>query len=142
MEDHANLSSAAFYGKSMYTKIIADRRASRRYLFEIPLRVRLWKSNVPEERGVSKDLSDQGIFFTARLPLEAGSIVEILLEMPQEITGEPTTEWRCTGEVVRVQSLDPAGANLGVGVRFDCYEVARRQKPEKGCRDSTPERLS
>jgi PilZ domain-containing protein len=126
----------------MYAKMVTDRRASRRYLFETPLRVRLWKSNVPEERGVSKDLSEQGIFFTARLPLEAGSIVEILLEMPQEMTGEPTTEWRCTGEVVRVQALDPAGANLGLGVRFDGYSVARRQKPEKSCRDSTPERLS
>ena len=45
--------------------------------------------------------------------------------MPEEIIGEPTSEWRCTGHVVRTEAIQAAGGKLGVGVQFDCYEVSR-----------------
>jgi hypothetical protein len=45
--------------------------------------------------------------------------------MPAEITGRPTTEWRCTGHVVRLEPVDAVRSQLGVGVQFDCYEILR-----------------
>jgi hypothetical protein len=54
-----------------------------------------------------------------------GSAVEILLKMPEEISGNPATEWRCTGHVVRVEPVDTPQGKLGVGVQFDCYEILR-----------------
>jgi len=102
-----------------------DRRFTKRHNLETPLRVRVWKSDVPERRAESLNLSQRGIFFATNLSLDKGEIVEILLKMPEEITGEPPTEWRCTGHVVRVEPVDSSKGKLGVGVHFDCYEVAR-----------------
>ena len=70
-------------------------------------------------------MSERGIFFATDEMFQKGEAIEILLKMPEEITGEPSTEWRCTGLVVRVQPVDSPKGRLGVGVRFDCYEVSR-----------------
>ena len=107
-----------------------DRRFTKRQNLRIPLRIRIWKSDIPEKRAESLNLSQRGIFFAADSSLAAGEIVEILLKMPYEITGEPTTEWRCTGHVVRVEPVDSPRGRLGVGVHFDCYEVARAKLPQ------------
>jgi hypothetical protein len=108
----------------------ADRRISPRYGFRVPLRVRLWKSEAPEQRAESVNLSPHGVYFATDAPLREGETVEILLKMPQEITDEPTTEWRCTGHVVRVERGKEGSSKVGIGVRFDCYEVSRTEAPE------------
>lgn len=102
-----------------------DRRRSPRHNFKTALRVRIWKSPLPEQRAESINLSERGILFVTDVLFQKGEAIEILLKMPEEVTGEPTTEWRCTGLVVRVQSGDSPRGKLSVGVRFDCYEVSR-----------------
>jgi hypothetical protein len=57
-----------------------------------------------------------------------GEVVEVLLKMPEEVTGEETTEWRCTGHVVRVELSDATEGKLGVGVQFYCYEAVRPEQ--------------
>ena len=106
-----------------------DRRVSRRVSFKTPLRVRIWKSTAPEQRAESLNLSQHGVFFATDSPIREGETVEILLKMPEEITDEPTIEWRCTGHVVRVEKVDSSRGKLGVGVQFDCYEVSRSGLP-------------
>jgi hypothetical protein len=108
---------------------VSDRRLSRRFSFKTPLRVRIWKSTAPEQRTESLNLSQNGVYFATDSPLREGETVEILLKMPEEITSEPTTEWRCTGHVVRVDRVDPSRGQMGVGVQFDCYEVSRAEMP-------------
>lgn len=103
----------------------SDRRVSHRLSFKTPLRVRIWKSTVPEQRAESLNLSQDGVFFATDSPIREGETVEILLKMPEEITNEPATEWRCTGHVMRVERVDSARGKTGVGVQFDCYEVSR-----------------
>jgi len=103
----------------------SDRRLSGRYKVKTPLRVRLWKSLVPECTAESVNLSQRGIYFATNSMLRKGETVEVLFNMPQEIVGEPTSEWRCTGHVVRVEEIKTPSGKLGVGVQFDCYEVSR-----------------
>jgi PilZ domain len=103
----------------------SDRRLSGRYKVKTPLRVRLWKSLVPECPAESVNLSQRGIYFATNSVLRKGETVEVLFNMPQEIVGEPTSEWRCTGHVVRVEEIKTPVGKLGVGVQFDCYEVSR-----------------
>ncbi len=107
----------------------ADRRIAGRHSFKAPLRVRIWKSAIPEQRAASENLSERGIFFATDSILRVGTTVEILLEMPEEITGESTTEWLCTGHVVRVEPVNHSRGKLGVGVQFDCYQVLRPKRP-------------
>ena len=105
----------------------SDRRIARRLSFKTPLRVRIWKSASPEQRVESLNLSQSGVFFATSSPLREGETVEILLNMPEEITDEPLTEWRCTGHVVRVERAKATNGTIGVGVQFDCYEVSRAE---------------
>jgi len=102
-----------------------DRRISNRHAVKTPLKVRLWKSATPEHSGQSENISQQGMFFATDLSMGIGTVVELVLKMPKEITGEPETEWRCTGHVVRVAQVDTEVGTQGVGVQFDCYQVAK-----------------
>lgn len=109
---------------------VSDRRLSLRHEISTPLRIRVWKSAAPEQRGESMNLSERGILFTSDSPLPIGTVVEVLLKMPEEITGEPTAEWLCSGHVVRVIPVDSPRGRLGVGVQFDCYQVSRKLEAE------------
>jgi hypothetical protein len=104
---------------------VSDRRISRRLQFKTPLRMRIWKSGSTEHRVESENLSERGTFFATDAPLAIGSAVEILVRMPEEITGKPATEWRCTGHVVRLEPIETPRGKQGVGVQFDCYEILR-----------------
>src|SRR5258708_4523231 len=109
----------------------SERRFSRRISFKTALRVRAWKSDWHEQRAESENLSERGTFFATDAPLAIGSAIEILLKMPEEISGNPATEWRCTGHVVRAEPVDTPRGKLGVGVQFDCSEIllSRTDKP-------------
>ena len=104
---------------------VSERRNSPRHLLRTKLRVRAWKSGWRERRAESENLSERGVFFATDAPLVIGSAVEVLLKMPEEISGRPTTEWRCTGHVVRLEHVDMPRGKLGVGIQFDCYEILR-----------------
>jgi len=105
---------------------LSDRRVSPRHNFKLPLRVRILKSPIAEQRTESVNLSEGGIYFPTNSPLRVGNAVQVLLKMPEEITGEPTNEWLCSGHVVHTEASDSPRGKLGVGVQFDCYEVSRR----------------
>lgn len=109
---------------------VGDRRSSQRHKIKTSLRVRAWKSGLPEERAESVNLSQRGIFFLADRRLAEGEIIEVLLKMPQEVTGQPTTEWRCTGHVVRTEHVDSPKDKFGIGVHFYCYEASRFEQPQ------------
>src|SRR5260370_17394128 len=77
-----------------------DRRLSHRHSVRTALRVRVWNSAQPEHRAESVNVSLRGIYFNTKTPLCEGEIVEVLLKMPEEGSGEETTEWRGTGHGV------------------------------------------
>ena len=104
-----------------------DMRIAPRHNVKEDLRVRIWKSNTPEQRAESINLSEGGIFFVTDAVFQRGEEIEVFLQMPQEVTGEPATDWRCTGQVVRIEPVDSPMGKLGVGVRFHCYEVSRSE---------------
>jgi PilZ domain len=119
----------------------SDRRLAERYKVKTPLRVRLWKSAVPECTAESVDLSQRGIYFATNSEMRKGETVEVFFNMPEEIVGEPPVEWRCTGHVVRVEAISTPGGKQGVGVQFDCYEVSRSTPVDVAIGAATPVRM-
>jgi hypothetical protein len=107
-----------------------ERRLSLRHKITTPLRIRVWKSAGPEQRRESVNLSERGILFATDSPMPIGTVVEVLLKMREEITGEPTTEWLCSGHVVRVDPINSPKGSLGVGVQFDCCRKSRNLEPD------------
>jgi hypothetical protein len=111
--------------------LASDRRSTHRHSVKTALRVRIWNSTQPEHRAESVNVSLRGIYFATKSPLCEGAIVEVLLKMPEVVSGEQTTEWRCTGHVVRVEPFDSPNGKLGVSVQFYCCEASRPQQPVK-----------
>ena len=105
--------------------LVSDRRLTRRHSFKTLLGFRIWKSALPEQRAESENLSERGIFFVTDTQLRIGATVEISLRMPEEITGEPTSDWLCNGHVVRVEPANALRTKPGFGVQFDCYQILR-----------------
>jgi hypothetical protein len=110
--------------------VTPDRRQTSRLNIRTPIRVRWWKSAFPEQESESENLSENGILFATNSVMQVGTILEILLQMPELITCEPVTEWLCSGHVVRVEPIDSARGKFGVSVQFDCYQVARGHGPQ------------
>jgi Tfp pilus assembly protein PilZ len=104
---------------------VSERRISLRLPLKTALQVRIWKSGSAQRRTESVNLSQTGAFFATDVPIAIGSAIEILLKMPEEVTGKPATEWRCSGRVVRLQPVDTPQGKFGVGIEFDYYEILR-----------------
>jgi Tfp pilus assembly protein PilZ len=111
--------------KDLLERFSSDRRLAPRHRIQTRLRVRVSGSKHEERRAKSENLSRGGVFFATDLELEMGAKVELLLKMPQEITGVEASEWLCTGHVVRLERIKSPRGAMGVGVKFDCYEVSQ-----------------
>jgi Tfp pilus assembly protein PilZ len=111
-------------------KLESDRRLSQRYILRTPLRLRLRRSDFGERKLVSENLSQRGVFFATDLTISKGASLDLLVEMPEEITGVPAAQWLCTGHVVRVVPLNSSQGKNGIGVQFDFYEVSRPERPQ------------
>jgi hypothetical protein len=107
----------------------AERRFAERIDLKIPLWVRVPKSAVPERLAESLNISRRGICFATDLPLREGTPVQLVFEMPEEVTGKPAAQWRCTGHVVHLRPKNSPIGPAYVGVRFDCYESVSPTQP-------------
>ena len=102
-----------------------DRRYTPRLEMKIPVRFRMTAMPaLPEQTCESANISARGVYFTTPLPLALKAPLEIILEMPQEITGKPPARLCITGRVTRVDPSGPYNHQRGVGVMFVCYEAA------------------
>lgn len=106
-------------------RTIPDRRSTERHSLRIPLHLRISGSYGPEQKAESLDLSGRGALLETDYPLLVGSVVDLQIKLPEEITGQPTTEWRCRGHVVRVVLHGTLNGHLRAGVYFDQLDVSR-----------------
>ena len=95
-----------------------ERRASHRLEVNLPLAVQF---NGQTFAGFTQDMSGRGVFFYTEATPPVGSVVELLLTMPSEITLGESMRVRCRGHVLRTSSTNPARRN-GVAVRLESHE--------------------
>lgn len=72
-----------------------------------------------EESAQTRDVSFRGVYFLTDTPVEAGSPLELVLTLPQQITLAGDVRIRCFGNVIRVEEREN---QLGVALRIDRYE--------------------
>ena len=104
-----------------------ERRLIRRHEIKTPLRIRICKPDGPEQKAESLNLSEYGVCFATDSLLHEGQTVEVVLRMPEQVSGEQCDERRCTGRVVRVEKIESPSQHLAISVRFDCYEVTHTE---------------
>jgi hypothetical protein len=109
-----------------------DRRLAERHEVKTPLRLRMMRSEATEQQAESANVSRRGVYFKTDLLLAEGAILDLLLEMPESITGVRAAQWVCLGHVVRVEEAKAASKIHGVGVEFDFYVVSHTTTPRWG----------
>jgi PilZ domain len=105
-----------------------DRRLAERHEMKTPLRLRIRKSEISEQKVEAENVSRRGVFFITDLQLKEGAVLDLLLEMPESITGVRAAQWICMGHVVRVEPSKVTQGLLGIGVEFDFYVVSHGAK--------------
>jgi hypothetical protein len=73
--------------------------------------------------GMIQNLGESGVLLECYPPVPEGAKVEMIFEMPQEITGQPNRRVLCQGEVVR-SALAKSAVPL-VGVSISGYRFLR-----------------
>jgi hypothetical protein len=97
-----------------------ERRAARRFSMMLPLKVRYSADDkVHEKQGETRDVSFRGLYFTIEATVEAGTAIEFVLTLPQQITLAGDVHIRCYAHVLRVE---PRNGHRGVAARIDRYE--------------------
>ena len=97
-----------------------ERRAARRFSMSLPLKVRFTSEDGTIERpGETRDVSFRGLYFMIDAKVEAGSSIEFVLTLPQQITLAGDVHIRCFARVVRVEAHN---SHAGVAARIERYE--------------------
>ena len=97
-----------------------ERRAARRFSMMLPMKVRFSTAgDVIEKSGETRDVSFRGLYFLIEASLEAGSAIEFVLTLPQQITLAGDVHIRCYARVLRVE---PHNGRRGVAARIERYE--------------------
>jgi hypothetical protein len=97
-----------------------ERRCGQRFDYQVPVLLR-----VPQDgrsgAGFTHDLSSRGALVWTDFPLAQGTLIEMTLVMPSEITLAENMNVCCRARVLRVES--PAGGEKSaVAVQIDKYE--------------------
>jgi hypothetical protein len=98
----------------------AERRTMRRFHMSLPASVRVPGIPVPFETK-SEDMSARGVFFYIDRWMKEGSLVEVTVDFPSQVTLAEPVRVRCNARIVRVvESQNPM--RVGVAAVIDACE--------------------
>ncbi len=116
-----------------------ERRMAPRFILKVPLLFCPSNTSAAREyKTESMNISICGTCFVTDLPVSVGQEVQVVLAMPEGLTGKPAMQSRYTGRVVYVQAKGFPWGRSRVGVHFHYYEVER---PEAERSTPQPESL-
>lgn len=73
---------------------------ARRLKLDLPLRYRVNKTSTWYE-GIIENISQSGVLFTGPQQLPVNALIEMVFEMPEEISGQKNSSVVCQGRVMR-----------------------------------------
>ncbi|HTS37376.1 MAG TPA: PilZ domain-containing protein [Candidatus Solibacter sp.] len=75
---------------------------ARRLKLDIPLRYRVNKTSTWHE-GIIENISQSGVLFAGPQQLPVNALIEMVFEMPEEISGQKNSNVVCQGRVMRTK---------------------------------------
>jgi PilZ domain len=75
---------------------------ARRLKLDIPLRYRVNRASTWYE-GIIENISQSGVLFLGPQPLPVNALIEMVFEMPEEISGQKNSNVVCQGRVMRAK---------------------------------------
>ncbi len=100
-----------------------ERRRARRFDLTLPVTLLAVEEKADKQTVRTKDISSTGMFIEFDEDVQIGSKIELIVDLPQEITQAGTVRLSCTGRVVRIDRAKPA--RPGVAVSIERYQFMR-----------------
>jgi hypothetical protein len=104
-----------------------ERRATERFRLKLPITIR-WtnRSGITEAQAESQDVSSRGIYFFLVKQIEAGSPIDIVMALPDEMTLGGPKRIHFQG---RVQRTEIKKLNLlGVAAQIERYDFLSKKR--------------
>ena len=103
-----------------------ERRCGQRFAYQLPVLLR-----VPDEgrsgSGFTQDLSSRGALLWTDFPLTEGTLIEMTLIMPSEITLAEDMNVCCRARVLRLEHAE--GSKPAVAIRIEHYDFMHHEAP-------------
>jgi hypothetical protein len=95
---------------------------ARRLKLDIPLRYRVNKTSSWYE-GIIENISQSGVLFSGPQGLPVNALIEMVFEMPEEISGQKNSNVVCQGRVMRAKDTPELEAgNVGLAASIVDYK--------------------
>jgi hypothetical protein len=98
---------------------------ARRLKLPIPVRYRARGQTMWRE-GVIENLSQSGVLFRGEEPLPQNTLVEMIFEMPEEISGQQNSNALCQGRITRVSLGSKAEDDTALAATVLDYKFLRQ----------------
>ncbi|MGH9813451.1 MAG: PilZ domain-containing protein [Candidatus Acidiferrales bacterium] len=104
--------------------MVDNRRGAHRFPLQLPVQVRVtspsWSARTA---GRTRDISSTGLYFFSPQKFAAGSVVEVVVTLPQRILPRGEAQVKCQGRVLRVDAAPTGGpAMSGVATSIEGYD--------------------
>ncbi len=101
-------------------------RSSRRFDLQLPVTVRVLGDDTLAEKAKTRNVSSSGMFLEFDGDALPGTAVELVLELPPELTQCGVVSIACQGSVVRTERHSPS--RTGIAISIDHYQFRRADK--------------
>ncbi len=96
-----------------------DRRQKRRYPLAVPIRTTV--VNLGNVTGTTRDMCSSGVYFVTQPDhWSEGASIEVVVEIPSEITLSNSITVLCHGSIVR---LEPQPDRIGIAMKIEHFEL-------------------
>ena len=96
------------------------RPRERRFKFETEVQYR-YVGTQDWSEGMALNISRSGVMFRCELQMERGRPIEMIFEMPEEISGQKERKVLCKGTVARCISPNEGGSGFSVAATIEDY---------------------
>ena len=86
----------------------------------LPVRVLARDASGPELKAHTRDVSYRGLYFLTEARFEAGSEIDFILTLPQQMITAGDVNIRCHGRVVRIETDE--NGKTGIAAKIEKYE--------------------
>lgn len=106
---------------------MTERRTTRRYDLSLPIIIRVpAEKTLDRQTGKTRDISTRGLYFVMDQDLEAGSVLDLTLTLPAEVTRGTDVFVHASGKVIRVEPrIEEGNTRMGVAAVIERYDIVR-----------------
>jgi hypothetical protein len=98
---------------------------ARRLKLNLPLRYRVKNLSTWSE-GTIENISQSGVLFQGSSPLPVNALVEMVFEMPEEISGQKNSNVLCQGRVIRSKEARSTDEDSGLAASILDYKFLHK----------------